>query len=245
MEWISYQSTLSQTGDEGHGLLLIMATRTLGTLKEFWSWCTESIKTYLDCVELYFTAHSVVATKQLPILLSAISSSPYTLLSDLLTLNAPKEKSLDEITAASKKHFEPKRVVIAEQFAFHKWNQAMGESIADYDAALWRLATHCKFGNYLEDTLCDRFVCGLRNKAIQKRLLAETNLTIGKAMALAQDMEATDRNTSLFKGMELAINKLGGRQSKGQGKQQPCSSCRKPNCAAPECRFKGRWMSYL
>ena len=101
----------------------------------------ESIKTYLDRVELYFTANSVVAAKQVPILLSAIGSSTYTLLSDLLAPDAPKDKSLDEITAALKKHFEPKRVLIAERLHFHKRNQAMGESIADYDAANRRLAT--------------------------------------------------------------------------------------------------------
>ena len=195
---------ISQIGDEGRGLLLIMATRTFGTLKEF-DPDAKSIKTYLDRVELYFTANSVVAAKQVPILLSAIGSSTYTLLSDLLTPDAPKDKSLDEITTALKKHFEPKRAVIAEQFHFHKRNQAMGESTADYDAALRRLATHCKFGNYLEDALRDRFVCGLCNEAIQKRLLAETDLTLSKAMELAQGMEAADRNTRLFKGMEPAV----------------------------------------
>ena len=214
-----------------------MATRTFGTLKEF-DPDAESIKTYLDRVELYFTANSVVAAKQVPILLSAIGSSTYSLLSDLLAPDPPKEKSLAEITAALRKHFEPKRVVTAERFHFHKRNQAMGESIADYDAALRRLATHCNFGNYLEDALRDRFVCGLRNEAIQKRLLAETDLTLGKAMELAQGMEAADRNTRLFKGTEPAINRLGGRQFQGQGKQPPCSRCGKTNHAAPECRFK-------
>ena len=123
-----------------------MATRTFGTLKEF-DPDAESIKTYLDRVELYFTANSVVAANQVPILLSAIGSSTYSLLSDLFAPDAPKEKSLAEITAALRKHFEPKRVVTAERFHFHKRNQAMGESIADYDAALRRLATHCNFGN--------------------------------------------------------------------------------------------------
>ena len=78
-----------------------MATRTFGTLKEF-DPDAESIKTYLDRVELYFTANSVVAAKQVPILLSTIGSSTYTLLTDLLAPDALKDKSLDEITAALK-----------------------------------------------------------------------------------------------------------------------------------------------
>ena len=30
--------------------------------------------------------------------------------------------------------------------------------------------THCKFGTYLEEALRDRFVCGLRNEAMQRRI---------------------------------------------------------------------------
>ena len=36
-------------------------------------------------------------------------------------------------------------------------------------------------------------------------------------MELTQGMEAADRNTRLFKGMEPAVNRLGGRQSKVKG----------------------------
>ena len=214
-----------------------MATRTFGTLKEF-NPDAASIKTYLKRSELYFTANTVAAAKQVPILLSAIGSSTYTLLSDLLAPDAPKDKSLGEITAALKKHFEPKRPVIAERFHFHKRNQAMGESIAEYDAALRKLATHCKFGNYLKDALRDRFVCGLRNEAIQKRLLTDTELTLTSAMELTQGMETAEHNTRSFKREEPAIKRLSGRQFHGQGKQQPCYRCGKTNHTAPECRFK-------
>ena len=87
----------------------------------------------------------------------------------------------------------------------------MGESIADYDVALRKLATNCKFGHYLEDALRNRFVCGLSNKAIQRRLLSEPDLTLTKAMELAQGMEAAERNSKSLKGTEFAIRKLRGK----------------------------------
>lgn len=40
-------------------------------------------------------------------------------------------------------------------------------------AALHKLAEHCEFGDVLNDSLRDRLVCGLRNEAIQKKLLTE------------------------------------------------------------------------
>ena len=65
---------ISQIGDEDCGLLLIMAATTqFGTLNEFRP-DNESIKNYLERVQLYFTANGVDAGKQVAILLSSIGS---------------------------------------------------------------------------------------------------------------------------------------------------------------------------
>ena len=85
--------------------------------------------------------------------------------------------------------------MIAERFHFHRRIQALDESIADFDAALRKLATNCEFGQTLEETLPDRFVCGLRHEATQCRLLREHVLTYQKALDIAKGMEAADSNT--------------------------------------------------
>lgn len=46
----------------------------------------------------------------------------------------------------------------------------MGETIVEFDAALGKLVVHCQFGEMLEASLCDQFVCGLCYNAIQRRL---------------------------------------------------------------------------
>ena len=129
----------------------------------------ETIKTYLERVQLYFAANKVPEELQVPVLLSVIGAPTYSLLSDLLAPAAPGSKSLREISDTLRRHFEPKRVVIAKRFHFHKRNQAAGESIADYDTSLRKLASQCSFGDSLEEALRDRFVCGLRHEAIQRR----------------------------------------------------------------------------
>jgi len=68
-----------------------------------------------------------------------------------------------------------------------------------YLAELRRLATHCDFNNYLEEALCDRFVCGLRSESIQKWLLTEDKLDLKRALELAQGMESAHRNAKVFK----------------------------------------------
>ena len=216
---------------------LAMATSHFRTLNEFHPG-TESIKTYLERVQLHFTANSVADVRQVHILLSAIGSSNYVLLSDLLASETPTTKTLDEITAVLKKHYEPKRAVITEKYHFHKRDQAMDKSIAEYDAALRKLAIHCKFETYLEEALRDRFVCGLCNEAMQRRLLAETDLTLTKAMELTQSMEAADHNSRAFKATEPTIKKISSRQPQRTRPQQPCCRCRKSGHKAPDCGFK-------
>ncbi len=74
-----------------------------------------------------------------------------------------------ELFAALQKHYEPTRAVIAERFHFQKRDQVPDESLAEYDAVLRKLATHCNFGAYLTEALRDRFVAGLRSEAMQRR----------------------------------------------------------------------------
>ena len=60
-----------------------MAATHYGTLNNYRP-DQESIKTYLDQVDLYFMANTVPDDKQVPILLSSIGATTYSLLCDLL-----------------------------------------------------------------------------------------------------------------------------------------------------------------
>ena len=58
--------------------------------------------------------------------------------------------------------------------------------MAQYLAELRKLTEHCDFCNNLDETLRDRLVCGILSVPIQKRLLAEKDLDLKKAMELAK-----------------------------------------------------------
>ena len=87
-------------------------------------------------------------------------------------------------------------VEITERYHFHKREQAAGESVVQYLEELRRLVGRCNFGRYLDEGLRDRFVCGLKNDHIQKGLLAEADLDLGKAIKRATAMEAAQKHTS-------------------------------------------------
>ena len=218
-----------------------MAVTSHGRIDEFQQE-NESIEAYLERVDLYFAANDIAEGKRVAVFLSVIGGKTYTLLRNLLAPAKLGGLPLSELKGALKKHFEPKRVVIAERFHFYRRNR---ESIADFVAELRRLSTHCAFGeNQLEEALRDRLVCGLRSEAIQRCLLTVTNLTFAEALQTAQGMEAADKNTQQLKGTDIALQFVAARPTSSEAprrtkeQKRVCYRCGKSNHHSTDCRFK-------
>ena len=106
----------------------------------------EKFTAYLERIELLFEANDIVEEKKVPVFLTVVGVPTYGLLRNLLAPANPRSKTFAEITAVLKAHFEPKPLVIAERFHFHRRNQLSGESVTVYVAELRRLANNCAFG---------------------------------------------------------------------------------------------------
>ena len=133
---------------------------TFGHLDEF-DPNVESVTVYLERADLFLAANDVPDKKKVLVFLSSVGKTMYALLRELLQPQPHTDKSLTEIKAALKKHYQPTPSVTAECFKFHKHSQKEWESVAEYVAKLKRLSTHCQSEAYLDDALRDRFVCGL------------------------------------------------------------------------------------
>ena len=120
---------------------------------------------------------------------------------------------------------------------FHKHDQAADETISDFDAALRKLAIHCQFSDILQETLRDRFVCGLCHEAIQRRLLLESSLSYKNALKIARGMEATDKDTKSFKTTGSMIKKIESRSPK-KAASWICYCCGRSNHNPMKCKFK-------
>lgn len=93
-------------------------------------------------------------------------------------------------------HFQPAVSVTLERLRFNKRDQRVGESVPDYVAALRSLAQTCAFDTWLEPLLWGRFICGLRLEGLQRRLLAEPDLTWERAVKLARAAEAAKQQSA-------------------------------------------------
>ena len=212
---------------------------TYGSISEF-QHNSEDLATYLERVELYFSANDIPDAKQVPIFRNVVASATYGLLRSLLAPVNPKDKSLAELMQTLKSHFEPKRNIIAEWFRFHRWNQMAGESVAQFVAELRHIASRCEFGEYLTEALRDRLVCGLRSEPAQRKLLGEGgDLTLERAIEIAQMMESAKEQAQSLHGLsELAVGLGDKRRIEPSAVSKTCYRCGKPGHLPAGCRFR-------
>lgn len=204
---------------------------------------SEKIESYLERVELYMMANNFPDDRKVPALLTLIGGETYQLLRSLVAPALPASKTYADLVKVLKKHFAPTPLVIAERFHFHRRSQNPGETIAEYMAELRRLTTHCEFGDYLDQALRDRLVCGLRSESIQKRLLSEADLTLERALTLSQGLEAADLNVKSLKGSEVKIQRVTNAQMRTSAQVKnsqptPCFRCGRTNHTSADCHFK-------
>ena len=99
-----------------------------------------------------------------------------------------------DLFATLKTDYELRPLVMEQRFHFHRRDQKSLESLAEYVAELRKASSFSESGDFLDNALWDRFVCGLHSELTQKRLLTEESLTFTKAIDIARGLEAADRS---------------------------------------------------
>ncbi|XP_046862125.1 uncharacterized protein LOC124455535 [Xenia sp. Carnegie-2017] len=186
-------------------------------------------KQYVERLEIFFEVNNVPIEKQASSILTFMGSKMYALLRSITAPRRPKELTYNQIVETLTQPLEPKPIVIAERYKFHKAEQGQAESIREYLAKLQRLAETCEFGSYRDEAIRDRFVCGLQDRSIQRKLLGEVDLTLKSAVEKACAAELTKRETSALHG-EL-LNRV-------QTASLECFRCGKKNHSPDKCYFR-------
>lgn len=169
---------------------------------------SEDWVSYTERLEHYFVANGIDdADKRRATLLSVCGPTTYQLIRDLLSPAKPSDKTFEELVALVKEHHQPVPSVIAQRYMFNTRTQQPGETVSAFVAQLRKIAQYCKFGDALDDMLRDRLVCGCRDRRLQYKLLADSELTFAKALSMAKANETADRGTKDLTGG--SVNLLG------------------------------------
>ena len=143
----------------------------------------------MERFERWLSANDIDAGKNADVFVSVLGPTEYGLLKNLVAPKKVSEETYDSLTKAMSLHFKPKPILIAERFRFYKRQQKQDESVSEYILALKKLASTCDFGQFLNDALRDKFVCGLLGERYHKRLLSEKELTFQKACEITLALE--------------------------------------------------------
>ena len=162
-----------------------------GTITEF-SGISEDWEAYMEQLESYFVANDITtAAKKRAVLLSSCGTATYKTIRSVVAPDKPTEVAFADLTKKLREHFSPKPSSIMQRFRFNTCARHQGEKIALYVARLRELTQFCEFGDTMEDMLRDRLVCGVNDERLQRRLLAEPQLTFQKALELSQAFESS------------------------------------------------------
>ena len=159
-----------------------MASPLLGSVGEF-DPASETFTAFFERLEHFFVANGIrqspadataavvqeSSKKKVAVMISVIGKKTYGTLRDLCSPKNPKEKTFEAIIELLQQHFKPKWLEVAESYRFHRCFQEENESVSSYSARLRHLASTCNFGEFLNRSLRDQFVCGIRNPATRRK----------------------------------------------------------------------------
>ena len=102
-----------------------MAVAAIGQVETFDA-DRESIAAYLERIDLFLAANAIPDDRKVPVFLTLVGGQTYALLRDLLSPVKPSVKTLAQLKETLKKHYEPKKIIMAERFRFHQRRQEPG-----------------------------------------------------------------------------------------------------------------------
>ena len=215
-----------------------MATRL--SSREPWCGNGDYLDSWIEQMEESFVLDEITEDrKKVASFLSSVGRYGYEILKNLVTPKKPSESKYDELTKLLKDHVNPKPVVMVERHKFAQQCQG-NKTVTQFLADLRKSALHCKFGDFYEEALRDRFICGLTDVSIRKALLSEDkSLPLSEAFtkALAREQAATNSKVVVTNG-ESDSNFL-KTQQKGaaKSKRKPYAHNSGKSATIETCKF--------
>ena len=166
-----------------------MAQPNVGTVGPF-NPVYEDWVSYEERFRFFLTANEVTEDdKKQAIFQITCGAATCSLVRSLSAPKKPSELTFTEIIKLAAEHYKLKPSLAIQRFKFNSQSRQAGKTVAVYLAELKRLSEHCDYGDILQDMLQDRLVCGIQDQRTQRRLLAESDLTLQKAFEGAQAID--------------------------------------------------------
>lgn len=166
-----------------------------------------NLKLFKNKFNLYLRANDLDAKPEklkVAILLSVIGDDAYELLE---TLNITEDcLSTEIIFKTLKEYYEPRYNVVVEQFKFFRRDQEEAESFDKFLREIKMIAKRCEFGALEDNMVKVRIVLGVRNLALQERLLRVPDLSLDKTIEHCKSAETAKFQQTLLHNQVAEVN---------------------------------------
>lgn len=189
-----------------------------------WKRFIASFRIFLSAAGL----NKVSDNRKAAILLNCIGQPAQELFFNTLKTGDENE-TLEEVIAIFEEYFKPKTNEIINTFLFNKRTQEDGEHFDTFYTELRKIAQNCNFETFLDRMLRDRLVYGIRDRQVQKKLLAKKNLTLQQAVEICRTSELTEEHGKVITEPQTIPREADAVQVKKSSWQQQTKAKYKPH----------------
>ena len=205
-----------------------------------WDGTKEYLTSWIEQLEESFILEGITEDrKKVAALLTYVGRYGYEILKNLVAPRKPSESNYTDLCKLLTDHVIPKPVVMVERHKFAQTTQGT-KTVTQYLADLRKAAEHCKFENFYEEALRDRFICGLADASIRKALLSEDkDLKLNEAFLKAVAREQAATNSKVVVGGDSSETNFVKSHHKGSAmKSRKKYNSEKGSAASSEtCKF--------
>ncbi|UYV76911.1 K02A2.6-like, partial [Cordylochernes scorpioides] len=116
--------------------------------------------------------------------------------------------SIKEMLDMFSKHFKPFKNIIQIRNKFFTSVQKEGQGITEFVTELKQLAQECEFEELAESLIRDRFIIGMIDQEVKKKLLEDPQLTLPKAISVATIAESVCVQIASWEEKQAMIEKI-------------------------------------
>ena len=139
---------------------------------------SDSLESWHKRFEFYCkTNKNVTKENKIAFYFTLAGKEAYDLLVDLCYPDEPDGKSIDDLKLLLKNHLMPTNFETVERAKFNRICRNTHEPLKSFLLRVQQQAAKCNFGDQLKIQLRDRLVAGLNLPEVERKILAEKNLT--------------------------------------------------------------------
>lgn len=181
---------------------------------------------YLEQLEWVFAHHQVEQDEdKKKAFLAASSREVYTELKKLFPGKDLKKETFVSITTALQKRYDKTDSDMIQRFKFYQRKQRENESAEDFILNVKQQAELCDFGQFKDQAIRDRLVCGLNDEVLRQRLFDEEDLTLTKVEKLIVNRELATVRAKLVSDNDVyrgnVLNRVGDRNRNNRANGAP------------------------